>query len=86
MKKFQIGITIGYELRTLVLTEKQWIEIKNGKEFKKTVKDYYEGEEFNYQFHFNNPEDKKNNFIVTYDDGGEGYIGNIDDVYVDEIK
>ena len=52
MKKFQIGITIGYDLRTLVLTEKQWIEIKNGKEFKKTIKDYYEGEEFHYQFLF----------------------------------
>ena len=38
MKKFQIGITIGYDLRTLVLTEKQWIEIKMEKSLKKLLK------------------------------------------------
>ena len=47
------------------------------------IEDYYEGEEFSYEFHFNSSQHEGNSLVVTYDDA-DGFIGNIEDAFIDE--
>ena len=84
MRKVRIGIEIGYELRTIDISSKQWEDIKKGIEFQKTEKDYYEGEEFEYHFHFNDPNGEYSFVVSINDEYGTGYVGDIDDVEVFE--
>ena len=81
--KFAVSVTVGDDLRTVILTEKQWKAVQEGKRLVKRVKDQYEGEEFTYVFHFNM--DPQNSLMVTYDDA-DGYLGGIEDAMVSEVE
>jgi hypothetical protein len=81
--KFSVSVTVGYDLRTVNLTEKQWKAVQDGKPLVKRVKDHYEGQAFTYVFHFNM--DPANSLMVTYDDA-DGYLGDIADAMVSEVE
>lgn len=78
-----LGIEIGYELRTIILTHSQWVEVQSGHELIQEVDDLYEGESFTYRWHFNNPSDPESTLVITYGDG-VGFDGNIRDVFLVE--
>ena len=82
-KVINLSVEVGYELRTVTLTEKEFEIIKSGKQLIKEVEDYYEGEEFTYEFNFNNPMFANDTLVVSYD-GADGFIGKIEDAYIDE--
>jgi hypothetical protein len=81
--KLSVSIPVGDDLRTVILTEKQWKAVQDGKPLVKRVKDHYEGQEFTYVFHFNM--DPENSLMVTYDDA-DGYLGDIGDAMVSEME
>ena len=89
-KKITFNITVGYDTRSIELSQEDWQSIQNGEEFSESVDDWYEGEEFVYTFNFNCSE--KGSLYVTYqraddEDGfscGDGFIGTIQDGWVDE--
>ena len=72
-----IPITVGYELRTIILSANEWKNVKSGKELTKSIDDYYEGETFTYDFRFNGDMYDDASLVVTYYDGGVGFIGKI---------
>ena len=80
-----LGIEIGYELRTITLTQSQWKEVQSGKELREEVEDFYEGESLTYTWYFNNPSDRENSLVVTYDDQGVGYMGSVEDLTLIEV-
>jgi hypothetical protein len=77
--KVTLSIEVGYELRTVELTAGEWSKVQLGEELHKTVQDFYEGSEFNYEFHFNSQMEPDSSLVVTYDDGGVGFVGDISD-------
>jgi hypothetical protein len=89
-RKVTFNITVGYDTRSIELSEETWQSIQNGEEFSELVDDWYEGEEFVYTFNFNCSD--KGSLYVTYqraddEDGfscGDGFIGTIQDGWVDE--
>ena len=76
-KSVHVSVTVGYELRTIILSANEWKNVKSGKELTKSVDDYYEGETFTYDFRFNGDMYDDASLVVTYDDGGVGLIGKI---------
>ena len=74
----EISVEIGYELRTLSVSNEEWDLIKAGKPFEKYLESFYEGESFAYYFN-SNPE---GSLVVSYygEDMavGEGYRGSIE--------
>jgi hypothetical protein len=80
-----LGIEIGYELRTITLTQSQWEEVQSGKELKEEIEDFYEGESFTYSWYFNDPSDKENSLVVTYNGEGVGYMGSVEDLILIEV-
>ena len=72
-----IPVTVGYELRTIILSANEWKNVKSGKELTKSVDDYYEGETFTYDFRFNGDMYDDASLVVAYYDGGVGFIGKI---------
>lgn len=83
LKSIDISVVIGYELRTVSLSELEWERIQSGHFLSKEVVDYYEGEEFTYKFIFNSSQRNGSSLVVTYDDA-DGFIGNIEDAIIDE--
>ena len=81
-KEISISVEIGYELRTVSLSETEWTRVQSGDVLLKEVVDYYEGEEFTYVFHFNTELHQGNSLVVTYEDA-DGFIGNIEDAILD---
>lgn len=81
-KEISISVEIGYELRTVSLSETEWKRVQSGDVLLKEVVDYYEGEEFTYVFHFNTGLHQGNSLVVTYEDA-DGFIGNIEDAILD---
>ncbi len=87
-----ISVEIGYELRSVTLTESQWSDVKAGKSLLKEVEEPYEEKLFVYTFSFNGGEQPNANLYVTYReeeegwDGGEGFIGMIEDASVNETS
>ena len=85
-KFINVSVEIGYELRTVSLSEHEWGRVKSGHPLSKEIVDYYEGEEFTYKFNFNSSDYKVNSLVVTYEDA-DGFIGNIEDAFIsEEIK
>ena len=82
-KRYNISVEIGYELRTVSLLESEWKCVKSGDHLVKTTQDYYEGELFTYEFEFNGDAYEDATLVVTYDDGGTGFIGDIEDAIID---
>lgn len=91
-KKITFNITVGYDTRSIELSEENWQSIQNGEEFSESVDDWYEGEKFVFTFNFNCSD--KGSLYVTYqraddDDGcscGDGFDGTIQDGWVDEYE
>jgi hypothetical protein len=82
-KVINLSVEVGYELRTVSLTEEEYAYIKSGKQLVKEVEDHYEGEKFTYEFNFNNPTFENDTLVVSYD-GADGFIGEIEDAYINE--
>ena len=90
MKTYTLSIAVGYDLRSVVLTDNELTLIRTGKSLTKEVDDYYEGEEYTYTFEFN--QDPDYSLKVNYQQGddiltaGDGYLGDIDDAIVLELE
>jgi hypothetical protein len=90
--KVEFGVTVGYDYRSVVLTEQEWTEVQEGADLQKSVNDGYDGEEFTYTFNFNGTQ--KGELLVTYqevddDTGmseGVGFDGPISEGIVTIIK
>lgn len=88
MKTFTLSIAVGYDLRSVVLTDDELTLIRSGESFTKEVDDYYEGEEYTYTFEFN--KDPDYSLKVTYQRGddiltaGDGYLGDLNDMDIVE--
>jgi hypothetical protein len=83
MKTYSLSVEVGYELRSVTLTEEELGQVRLGMPLSKEIVEPYEGEMFTYLFQFN--VDPEYQLSVTYDDGGVGFLGSIDDAYIDEI-
>ena len=83
IKTINLSVEVGYELRTVSLSELEWKKVRSGHSLSKEIVDYYEGEEFTYEFHFNSSDYKGNSLVVTYDDA-DGFIGNIEDAIIND--
>jgi hypothetical protein len=83
MKTYNLSVEVGYALRTVSLSEDEFKLIKSGKPLSKEVEDYYEGDLFVYQFKFN--QDPQNSLTVTYD-SGVGFLGDIDDAFLEVVE
>ena len=89
MKTYTLSIAVGYDLRSVVLTDNELALIRAGKSLTKEVDDYYEGEEYTYTFEFN--QDPDYSLKVSYQQGddiltaGDRYLGDIDDAIVLEL-
>jgi hypothetical protein len=87
-KNVCISVEIGYELRSVTLTQSEWSAVKAGKPLSKEIEEPYEEKLFVYTFSFNGEEQPNANLYVTYReegegwDGGEGFIGMIEDASV----
>lgn len=81
--KFNVTVEIGYELRTVSLTKKEWNFVKSGNHLIKSTQDSYEGELFTYEFEFNGDAYEDATLVVTYDGGGTGFKGDIEDAMID---
>lgn len=81
-KSVQLAVEVGYELRAVQLTAEEWDSVKRGEPLNKFVRDFYEGEEMTYQFHFNSALEEGSELVVTYGDGGVGFIGDIADAHL----
>jgi hypothetical protein len=57
-----------------------WEKIRKGKKYTESTNYWYEGERFTAWFDFNSP--KKGELYVTYDGGGEGFIGDISEAII----
>jgi len=83
-----VSVSVGYELRTISLTDLEWKKVKEGGKLVKEMEDYYEGEEFIYTFFFNDDEKDGHSLIVTYEmvndcgSGATGYLGSIEDAHI----
>ncbi len=82
VSKITLNISVGYEIQSLVLTKNQWKSINEGAFLVKTQKGVYEGEDFVYEWHFNDPQYPDSSLVVTYDDG-DGFMGSISDAWLD---
>jgi len=80
-----LSVEVGYDIRTTELTADEWGDVQNGVELHKSVLDWYEGEEFTYEFHFNSSMEQGSTLVVTYDDCGVGFIGNISEAFIEEL-
>ena len=86
-KKINVSVEIGYELRTVKLTQQEWEDVNEGKYLSKSIEEMYEGELFVYEFQFNPHSPKNSTLYVTYNlkddhDYGEGFIGDIGDAII----
>lgn len=90
MKIFSLSIEVGYEFRSISLTEDELSQIRAGQSLTKEMLDMYEGEEYTYTFEFN--QDPDYSLKVNYQQGddiltaGDGYLGDIDDAIVLELE
>jgi hypothetical protein len=90
MKIFSLSIEVGYEFRSISLTEDELKQIRAGQRLTKEMLDMYEGEEYTYIFEFN--QDPDYSLKVSYQQGddiftaGHGYLGNINDAIVLELE
>ena len=82
LKSINVSVEIGYELRTVSLSEFEWRRVQSGHALSKQVVDYYEGEEFTYTFHFNSEFHPGKSLVVNYEDA-DGFIGCIEDAIID---
>ena len=81
-KKINVSVEIGYELRTVELTQKEWDDVNKGEFLSKTIEDMYEGEILEYEFVFNNNQSDKVELIVTYEGESEGFRGSLDEAII----
>jgi hypothetical protein len=88
MKTYSLSVEVGYELRSVTLTEEELRHVRSGEPLTKTVEDLYEGDEYTFTFEFN--QDPDYSLKVTYqqaDDiltAGDGFLGDIEDACLDE--
>jgi hypothetical protein len=91
-KNVSISVEIGYELRSVTLTQSEWSAVQAGKPLSKEVQEPYEEKLFVYKFSFNGGEQLNVNLCVTYREegedwaGGEGFMGMIEDALVNETS
>ena len=89
MKIFSLSIEVGYEFRSISLTEDELKQIRAGEKLTKEMVGMNEGEEYTYTFEFN--QDPDYSLKVSYQQGddvltaGDGYLGDIDDAIVLEL-
>jgi hypothetical protein len=75
-----LGVQIGYETQTISLTSTEWLAVKSGAHLVKDAQGFYEGEEFTYTWHFNDPRFVGTSLVVNYGDA-EGFQGSIQDAH-----
>jgi hypothetical protein len=83
-KSKYVDVTVDWADGVVVATVKipiaDWEEIRKGKKYVECTNYWYEGRRFTAGFHFNSP--KKGGLRVTYNDGGEGFIGEISEAII----
>ena len=90
-KIINVSVPIGYDYRTVQLSELEWKRVQQGKELIKEVEDSYEGYDYIYTFDFNSNRQKGSSLVVTHEpvedeghpSGATGFIGNIEDAEID---
>ena len=78
MADISLSVQIGYETQTISLTSAEWLAVKSGAHLVKDAQGFYEGEEFTYKWHFNDPQFIGSSLVVHYGDA-EGFQGSIED-------
>jgi hypothetical protein len=78
MQKTTLNVTIGYEQQSIELSSADFAAVKSGAHLVKDAQGFYEGEEFTYTWHFNDPRFIGTSLVVHYGDA-EGFQGSIED-------
>ncbi len=81
MASITLSVTVGNEIQSVKLTQDEWIAVQSGQHLFKEVEGLYEGEEFIYCWHFNDPRNAGSSLVVQYN-GADGFIGSITDAWV----
>lgn len=78
-KRKYVDVTVywggGGVVATVKIPIDDWEDIRSGNEYTESTTYWYEGKRFTACFDFNSP--KTGGLRVTYNDGGEGFIGKI---------
>lgn len=74
--KVTVGVMWGYDMHELSMSYAQWLRIVSGEPWAKEKQFAYEGERFTGVWTF----DGNHQLVISYDDGGEAWIGGLDDL------
>jgi hypothetical protein len=84
MKKIKISIYWPDDWKSVLLTQKEYQSILNGKSLEKEGEGYsYDGEEFQDYWSFEGGID--GNVVVSYNDGGIGFDGSFSECEIEEV-
>lgn len=83
MKK--LSVEIGYEVQSVELTETEWESIQRGEMLTRSVDDAYEGKTVTYVWHLNSADYGIDTLVVNYDDAAAGFMGSIEDGWVEDV-
>jgi hypothetical protein len=84
MKKIRISVLWPDDWKSVVLEQREYKKILAGKPFEKEGEGYsYEGKNFQDYWYFNGGCDS--DVVVTYDDGGTGFEGTLDECEIEEF-
>lgn len=77
-----LALEIDGELRSIILTEEEWLSVTRGDFVQKEAEGSDGEESFVYVYRFNPPHYKANSIVVEYDDGGVCFVGTLTDAHV----
>lgn len=81
LSEITLNIAVGNETQSISLTNGEWQAVQNGSPLIKSAEGIYEGQEFTYDWHFNDPQYPQSTLVVLYADA-EGYVGSIHDIWL----
>jgi len=83
-KRFEVSVEFGTDFQSVILREDEWLKVKPGGVLTKRFRDFIEGESYIFKYQFNSKEYPEHTLVMHYDEG-EGFMGDIEDAYVNEL-
>ena len=83
-KRFEVSVEFGTDLHSVILSEDEWMKVKSGGVLTKRFRDSAQGESYIFKYQFNSKQYPDHTLVMHYDEG-EGFMGDIEDAYVNEL-
>lgn len=82
--KVRLAVEWGYDLHEVEMSLEQWVRVLHGQSHDISEPYHYEGERFTANWSFDKNRLHEHELYVTYDGGGEGWMGDFDDILIVE--